>query len=106
MDRRPTRNPLGGGHRKIMSAEPAESYWQPQPEGLTAIDIQWAIDSPPAPILPPENEPEALIERIVDLTCERDVYRTLATLAINELHDLKAQNARLRDECQRLRKAA
>jgi hypothetical protein len=89
-----------------MSAERTEPDWDPQPEGLTAIDIQWAIDLTPAPILPPEDDSEALVDRIIDLTRERDTYRTLASLAITEVHDLKARNARLRDECQRLRKPA
>jgi hypothetical protein len=78
----------------------------PQDAAITAGEIKWSLDSPPEPMLPPENDPEALIARLIDLTRERDVYRTLASLAITEVHSVKARNARLRDECQQLRKAA
>lgn len=51
-----------------------------------------------------ESEPEGapLVERIVDLTIERDAYRLLAQQAIHKLHDLTRDSDRLRGAYHRL----
>jgi hypothetical protein len=63
------------------------------------------LEPVPDPILPPENDCEALIDRLMDVTTDRNTFAALLKLALTEVRDLRAQNARLK-ECQRLRKAA
>ncbi len=74
---------------------------------LTAADIPWELQEPPADDLP--YDPEDLL---VELLVEAQSYRTVAQQVIHALHDLTQQHDRLRashyrliDEHRRLRES-
>jgi hypothetical protein len=59
---------------------------------VTSADINWELAPAPWP------EATDLLERVVDLTTERDSYRLLAQQLLHALHDCMRQRDLLREQ--------
>jgi hypothetical protein len=65
---------------------------------ITAADIRWELAQIPDPVPPVVDDSDALLERIVDLTIERDVYRALAQELLEALHQTQLERDVLREQ--------